>query len=57
MSFFLQTAFIPYITDMVNIGKMASKDAPVFWNLIDERGAEYSAEMTNTDVKFIGAMG
>ena len=52
-----QTAFIPYIVDMVAIGKDGTKDAPVFWNEIDESGAEISAEMTNTDVKFIAAMG
>jgi hypothetical protein len=42
---------------MVSVGQRATKDAPVFWNVIDESGFETSVEMTNTDVKFIGAMG
>lgn len=42
---------------MVNVGKMASRDAPQFWNRIEDIGLETEAEMTNTDVKFMGAMG
>lgn len=42
---------------MTNIGKLATKDAPVFWNELNDSGVETSTEMTNTDVRFIGAMG
>jgi hypothetical protein len=42
---------------MVNIGKMATQDAPQFWNRIEDIGLETEVEMTNTDVKFMGAMG
>ena len=53
----LQLAFIPYITDMVDIGKSAMEEGPIFWNVISEAGMETSREMTSTDVKFVAAMG
>jgi hypothetical protein len=52
-----QLAFIPYITDMVQVGKSAMEDGPVFWNEISVLGQETSREMTSTDVKFIASMG
>jgi len=53
----VQTAWIPYMTELVYIGKKGTQDAPVFWTLLDGTGAETSYEMTNTDVKFVASMG
>lgn len=42
---------------MVKIGKMGTKQAPQFWNQVEDVGAETAAEMTNADVHFMAAMG
>lgn len=42
---------------MAGVGKTAIQSAPKFWFQIDDSGAETAAEMTDIDVRFIGAMG
>jgi hypothetical protein len=47
-----QTAFIPYITDMTMIGRLATQpDSTAFFNNFDPN------DVSSTDVKFVGAMG
>mgnify|MGYP005848232665 CR=1 FL=1 len=46
-----QTAFIPYLTDMANLGKLAGK--PVDQQMLVSPGLDPS----EADVRFVGAMG
>ena len=47
---FTQSAFIPYITDMTNIGKIAASGSGFF-------GPGFADEVDSSDVRFVGAMG
>lgn len=56
---FLQSAFIPYVTQMAGAGKAAVKDPPQFFVVYPNNpaGIANANELNHKDVKFLGSMG